>query len=202
MKLSEQLKKKADYLASMTPAITALGMLKQAGMDEATARMHIAQEEMEKTASSRLVDSGIDYDTALQLVKSAGIKVMELPGFKAEPSEAEKLVNLLTKAASTVEKLEAQVEALSQEKGGLIEKVASLEEILDEVPEAVPAMPDSLTKLAEMGSFTSNDIEALGRVPADTLKKLASLNDQPWSMGKGAGIDPSGTDPLTAFLLG
>ena len=196
MKLSEFLKSQATKLYSESTEHVAVEMLKSAGIDEDTARAEVAQKLMEKEATARLVESGIDYDQALALVKAAGVKIKDMANFKAEQTFEESMAAQFMKAASLAEELEAKAEHAE----ALFEKVAELEATLDAVPE-VREVPDAITKFAESGTFTNEDLEALMRLPSDTLTKVAASNEQPWKMGKAAGVAEAGVDPFTAFLL-
>lgn len=196
MKLSTLLQNQAEQLRSQSSEFVAVDMLKKAGMDETKARLEVAQVQMEKEATSYLVSSGIDYDTALQMVKVADIKIKDLTEFKAEPSPEEVLAEVLVKAASLAEELEDK----ASEVDSLMEKIAELEARLEETP-VVEKSPEALTKFAKSGTFTNEDLAAMQKLPTDTLTKLASIQDQPWTMGKGAKVDESTLDPLTQFLM-
>lgn len=197
MKLSELLTKQANELLNSSAEVVAVGLLKQAGLTEDEARTEVAQKLMEKEATARLTESGIDYDQALQLVKAAGIKVKDLASFKPEPTFEEVIASQFMKAASLAE----QMEALLEQNEGLVEKVAELEGVIEHTPQ-VREVPDHITKLAQSGSFTNEDLEALMSLPSETLTKVASVQEQPWKMGKSAGASSEGAqDPLLAFIL-
>lgn len=205
MKLSERLLKKAAYFRSLSPSLVAVDMLKQAGMAEDEAVAQVAQLEMEKTAADGMVAAGVDYDKALEMIKTSGIKISELDGFGTEKQVEELAWEELIKLASDVQELEAEIETLRVKAvdGELaIEKAAELQEALDQIPEAVQAEPEALTKLASTGAFTNADLEALLRLPSETLTKVASANEAPRRMGKGAGMAVDSVDPITAFAFG
>lgn len=196
MKLSELLQKQAkDFLAS-SPEVVAVELLKQAGFSDSDARAEVMQSLMEKEATSSLVNSGIDYDQALQMVKAAGIKVKDLASFKPELTFEEVMADRFMKYASEAEKLEGQAEQTAE----LIEKVAELEGVLEHTPE-VETVSEPIAKLAQSGAFTNEDLEALMKLPGDTLTKIASKQEQPWSMGKSAGAAAVSMDPLLDFIL-
>lgn len=197
MNLSTQLKNKAQEILNSSPELVAISMLKQAGLSDEQARLEVAQHEMEKQATSALVAGGIDYDEAVKLVKVANVKVSELESFKAEKSAEEILAEDLMKFASQVEALEAKAAEVEQ----LHTKVAELQELLDSTPEVVD-IPEPITKLAKSGDFTNEDLEALLKLPSETLIKVANVNEEPWRMGKAASTGSSNLDPLTAFILG
>lgn len=196
MNLSQTLLNKADEIRQSSEEYVAVAMLKQAGFDETTARAEVAQALMEKEAASHISATGIDYDEALQMVKASGVKLAEMVAFKADQTSEETLADLLEKSASEVadlEKAAAQVPAL-------LEKIAQLEAMLDEVAGAAP-LPEPITKLAQDGTFTQDDLQALMSLPSTTLTKVAnSQASQPWRMGHGSQPATSG-DPLMDFLL-
>lgn len=205
MKLSERLLKKAAYIRSLSPTLVAVDMLKQAGMPEDEAVAQVAQLEMEKAATAGMVAQGVDYDKALEMVKGAGIKINELEGFGKEKSFEEIVWEDLMKMAEEAQALEAQMTDLktkAEQADEAIEKVAELEAALDQIPEPTPKQPEAITKMASTGAFTNADLEALMRLPSETLTKVAASNEAPWSMGKAAGMSADSVDPIVAFALG
>jgi len=62
-------------------------------------------------------------------------------------------------------------------------------------------VPDSITKFAESGAFTNEDLQAMMKLPTDTLTKIASSQEKPWSMGKSAGQSVDSLDPIAQFCL-
>lgn len=205
MKLSERLYQKAAYFRSLSPELVAVDMLKQAGMAEADAVLQVAQLEMEKTATAGMVAAGVDYDRALEMVKQSGIKIDELDGYSREKSVEELAWEELTKMAFEVETHEREVEALRHQASKAeeaLEKVAELQEFIDSLPEPVEEVPDALTKLASSGTFTNEDLDAMIKLPTQTLEKLATTANEPWRMGKAAGTSTTSLDPLAAFALG
>lgn len=197
MKLSEFLKKQANDLYSQSVEHVAVEMLKSAGMTEDEARTEVAQKLMEKEAASNLVAQGIDYDQALTLIKTAGVKIKDLASFKPEPSFEEMIAARFEKAAELAAELEDKAGYAEE----MHEKVAGLQAELDAKPE-VKQVPSAITKFAESGEFSNADLEALMKLPSDTLTKVASRDEQPWKMGKAAGVAEAAVDPFTAFLLG
>lgn len=196
MSLSKSLLKQAGVLRAQSPEYTAVQMLKQAGMDETTARTEVAQKLMEKEATSALVATGIDYDQALQLVKVAGVKIQDLTEFKPEASAEEDLAEFLCKSASEVEALEAKASQVDT----LLEKVAELEQLLADTP-VYQEVSEPVTKMAQSGNFTNEDLQALMSLPSETLSKVASVSEKPWSMGKSAGLSTESLDPLASWIL-
>ena len=197
MKLSEKLLQKAAYFRSLDPNLVAVDMLKQAGMSEEDAVLEIAQQEMQKAATSGLVEKGIDYDRALEMVKSADIHVRDLPGYQREKSVEELAWEELTKMASEVQELEAK----AAERDAAMEKAAELQVQLELRPE-VTGGDEVLEKLASTQAFTHEDLEALRKLPAETMTKVASLNEPAWSMGRPAGMAAEAVDPILQFVLG
>jgi hypothetical protein len=125
-------------------------------------------------------------------------KTCFLKEFKGEPSFEEALGLQLIGLAKQAEELEDY--ALQAE--GLQEKVASLQEQLESIPENVH-VPEEITKLAQSGDFTNADLEALMKLPTETLTKVANTGSQePWKMGKAAGMSKESADPLLEFILG
>ena len=192
-KVANALLDKAAQLRQSTPELVAIAMLKQAGIDEETARAHVMQESMEKVAMESLTYSGIDAEDAVRLVKAANINISELQGASLVTDE-EILADVLEKAAAYIESQDAQISAMSERELDL-EKAASAAAI----PE--PALPETFTKMASIGAFTFEDLEALKAMPSETLTKMASALDQPWEMGKAAGLSTSTGDPLLDFCL-
>ncbi len=197
MKLSEFLKGQAKDLRSSSTEYVAVEMLKSAGMAEADARTEVAQKLMEKEAASSLVAQGIDYDQALAMVKAANVKIKDMPSYKPEQSFEEILAFKFEKAAELASELEAKADYAEE----MHEKVASLEAALETRPE-VEDVPEAITKFAQSGEFTFEDLEALRKLPSETLTKVAARDDKPWTMGKAAGAAEATMDPFTAFLLG
>lgn len=196
MKLSTMLADKAKELVRNSPEIEAVQLLKQAGLDEDTARNEVAQHIMEKEAAVALTEQGIDYDTALELVKAAGVKIKEMPAYKPEISYEESLAEMLTKVASEVDGLE-KVAAQNEE---LKAEIEQLKAQLAERPDT-ERVPEPITKMAASGAFTNEDLKALMSLPSETLTKVASAQERPWSMGKAAGTDASSLDPLAQWIL-
>jgi len=190
MKLSTKLQKQAKALAETSAEFVAVSMLKQAGLSEDQARMQVAQSLMEKSATESLVMSGMSEADAMGLVKSAGVQVKDLAEFSLEKTEAEVAADFLTKAAGQVLELEAELEQA-------LEKIARLEA----KKEAQVETPEYIQKLASSGDFTNEDLEAMMKLPQETLTKVAAASEQPWTMGKAAGLKRAGMDPLTEFLM-
>lgn len=197
MKLSEFLKKQANDLYSQSMEHVAVEMLKSAGMSEIEARTEVIQKLMEKEAAASLVAQGIDYDQALIMIKTAGIKIKDMASFKPEISFEETLAAKFEKAAELATELESKADYAEE----MHEKAASLQAELDSIPE-VRDVPEAITKFAESGEFSNADLEALMKLPSDTLTKVASRDEKPWKMGKAAGVAEAAVDPFTAFLLG
>lgn len=194
MKLSQYIQKQADKLANSSSELVAISLLKQAGVSEDVARLELAQQAFEKSAASSMQSRGVDYDEALKLVKTAGVKVQDLPGFTVQPSPVEAQVDLLQKTAQDVAALEDAYDAL-------LEKVAELEQAQEAAPE-IAVRHELREKIAGTSAFTQADLDAMMSLPSDTLTKIAHSSDQPWRMGSPAGTDTSQMDPLTQFILG
>lgn len=193
-KVASVLLDKAAQLRQSTPELVAIGMLKQAGLDDSTARAHVMQESMEKAAAESLTYSGIDAEDAVRLVKAANINISELQGASLF-TEEEALADVLEKAAEYIESQEAQIQALS-------DRSTELEKVASEASAPEPYLPETFTKMASVGAFTFDDLEALKAMPSDTLTKMASAFDKPWELGKAAGMSSSTGDPLLDFCLG
>jgi hypothetical protein len=159
----------------------------------------VAQDAMEKQAFAELTYKGIDADEALRLIKVANVNVAELPGVTAETVE-ERLAAVLEKAAAYIEKQAAYIAELEK----TASEVHVVEKVVEKIVEAPvePEMPETITKMASVGSFTNEDLEALKAMPPELLTKVASAFEEPWEMGKAAGIARPKTDPLLEFLLG
>lgn len=186
----------ATNIRESSPELVAVDLLKQAGVSEQDAKLAVAQDAMEKKAFSELTYQGIDADEALRLIKVANINISELPGMSLE-SEDDRIASVLEKAAAYIEKQAAYIEHLEKQAGNI--------EYVDRVVEVqVPAeeTPAHITKLAQSGAFTFEDLEALKAMPQDVLTKVASAFEEPWELGKAAGMARPKTDPLLEFLLG
>ena len=192
-KVASILLERAAEIRQSSPELVAIEHLKQAGLDDTEARYAVAQDRMEKVAHSELTYKGIDAEEAVRLVKAANINVRELQSFSLV-SEEEILADMLEKAA-------AYIEAKDEEILALTEKVEALEKTASAAPRQEPALPEQITKLAGVGALTFEDIEALKSVPVETLTKVASVIDQPWEMGKAAGVARGTGDPFLDFCL-
>ena len=199
-KVASALLDKAAQLRQSTPELIAIGMLKQAGLDENTARAHVMQESMEKAAMESLTYSGIDAEDAVRLVKAANINIAELQGASLV-TEEETLAEVLEKAAAYIESQDAQISALEEVRADLEVRSVELEKAASVAAAPQPALPETFTKMASVGAFTFDDLEALKAVPSETLTKMASAFDQPWELGKAAGLSASTGDPLLDFCL-
>lgn len=196
MKLSTTLANKAKELVRNSPEIEAVQLLKQAGLDEDTARNEVAQHLMEKEAAVALSAQGINYEEALELVKAAGVKIKDMPAYKPEISYEESLAEMLVKAASEVDELEK----IAEQNGALRARISELETQLAERPDT-EQVPEPITKMAASGAFTNEDLRALMALPSETLTKVASAQERPWSMGKSAGTAVNSLDPLAQWIL-
>jgi hypothetical protein len=196
MKLSTLLLKQAKEIRSQSPEVVAVDMLKKAGMSDEQARMEVSQKLMEKEATNYLTASGIDYDTALQMVKVADVKLSSLASFKPEPSTEEIFASQFEKAAELAKALEAKAE----EADALLEKVAQLEAQIEETP-TVETVSEPMAKFAASGTFTNDDLKELMKLSTSTLTKVAAVQEQPWRMGKSAGTAVEDLDPIAQFCL-
>jgi hypothetical protein len=186
--LAQALREQAESIRLSDPMEVAVEHLKQAGFSESDARINVAQHVMEKEAASVLVQSGVDIEQAVAMVKAAGINLKELTTFSPEKESAHPSIEWLNKAASYIEALELQVSDLQSD----MEKAAGMEEIV---------MPASIAKAASAGAFTNEDLAELHRMNPDTLTKIASALDEPWGMGSGTGIAYKKADPMLDFIL-
>ena len=183
--VSKLLREKAASLRESVPELVAVGLLKQAGLSDEAARITVAQDAFEKQACNELTYKGIDMDQAVSLVKAAKINVKDLQGFSLV-TEEEALADVFEKVAEYVEQLE-------------VELGKAPTEVRVEVK--APSMPEPLAKMASIGAFTFEDLESLRNIPTETLTKLASTMEEPWSIGHGAGAVVAKTDPLLDFLM-
>lgn len=202
MSLSKSLLKKASDIRSQSPELVAIELLKKAGMSDEQARQEYAQHELEKSAASTLVQSGIDYDKALELVKVAGVKVDQVAS--VDKSFEEQIAEFLEKSASEVSTVETRNVQLEKELAEALEKVASLQATLDEVSEANVVVPEPITKMASSGNFTNEDLAQLMSLPSELLEKVASTSEAPRRIGVGGGRanDGSSSDTFLSMLLG
>lgn len=195
MSLSQELRKQASEIASSSPEFVAIGLLKKAGLSEERARLEVAQSMMEKAAVEQLIEGGVPQEQAEGLVKAAGVKLSELGDFSPEASMEEQY-------SGHLEKIAAQVEVLEKEMAKLATELESMTQRAVEAETVQTTKPDYIQKLACSGKFTNEDLEALQRLPQDTLTKVASASEEPWGMGKASGMDKSTMDPLAEFLMG
>lgn len=207
--IAEILRKKAEEFKATSPEAIAVGMLKQAGIDETEAKYLVAQDSMEKEAARVLMDRGVDVHEAVKLVKAAGINVRELATFDVASFGVEEVNDseLLIKAASYIEALETENAALATRTSKLsIEKQAAEERAAGLISEEQfvekQAADKHLSRLNQSGAFTYEDLEQLKMVSPDVLQKVASITDSVPSMGAGSGMPRSSADPLLDFLLG
>lgn len=196
-KVASILLDRAAELRQSTPEVVALAMLKEAGMSDEDARYAVAQDSMEKVASTELTYQGIDAESAAQLVKAANIDVRTLSGITLI-TEEEAMADLLEKAANYITLQAEQIEDLQRGSVQAAEAVRAAE--ADRA--AVDAFPEQITKMASIGALTFDDIEALKAMPSGTLSKIASAVDQPWEFGKAAGMSNQTGDPILEFCLG
>lgn len=201
MSLSKKLLKQAQLVRQSSATLVAVDLLKQAGVSEDTARLEVAQSEMEKTAASTLSATGIDYDEALKLVKNAGVKISDLTTYVPAKSIEEELWESLTKMASEAQALETELEGIRTQALGYSARVESLEKVAERREDST----DPVARLAQSGDFTNADLEALLKLGPETLTKVASMADhqQPWAMGRPTGASRAEPmDPMAAFCLG
>jgi hypothetical protein len=192
MKITQELEALAIELQSSDATEVAVGHLKKAGLSEEVAREEVMQMEMEKEAAEQLVMAGIDVERAVSMVKAANLKVKELGSIKIA-QEIKPEVELLTKAASYINELEAKVSELE----GSMEVQAATYAASAEL-----VLPEALTKVASSGALTREDLMELSTINPELLTKVASAMEQPWGMGKAAGMARPKTDPFLEFCLG
>lgn len=190
--LSELLLKKAEEIRMDSASEVAVHLLKQAGLSEDEARLQVAQHEMEKEACNQLALAGIDIDTAVKMVKAAGINLKDLVSFEPPKADVHPSVELLQKAAQYIDALEAEIES---GKENLVKKAE--EDAYSEV-----VLPSSITKAAGSGAFTNEDLAALQKMDQTVLTKIASALEEPWEMGRATGMARPVTDPMLEFILG
>lgn len=198
-KVASILLDKASEIRQSSTDLVAIEHLKQAGVSEEDARYAVAQDKLEKVAHEELTYKGIDAEEAARLVKAANINVRDLQSISLIQEE-EILADILEKAAQYIEAKVAEADALVARMADL-EKTAS-EAVAAAIEErSAPAMPEQITKLAGVGALTFDDIEALKAIPMETLTKVASAIEQPWEMGKAAGVARGAGDPFLDFCL-
>lgn len=186
--MSKQLLARAEEIRLASPEEYAVEMLKQAGMAEDDARVEVAQLQMEKAAANELASSsGIDIEQAVILVKAAGANVKDMEGFKIEKPEIDPTIELLQKAAAYIETLEAEK--------------ADFEKEAEELKIQEIKLPKPIEKAASSGMFTFEDLAALKTMDQELLNKVASVSDEPWEMGRGAGMARPKTDHMLEWIL-
>jgi predicted nucleic acid-binding Zn-ribbon protein len=97
------------------------------------------------------------------------------------------LADALEKVAEYIQELETENESL--------EKTASA------APVSVNKAKEELHhKLASIG-FTDEEIEAMDQMPDTVMTKVATITEQPWSLGEPSGMKREKTDPFLEFLV-
>lgn len=185
--LSQLLITKAAELQEQSPSEVAVGLLKEAGFTEEDARSEVAQHEMEKEACTQLTMAGIDIDTAVKMVKAAGVNLKDLASYEDHGYEGNESAELMQKAAHYIDSLEAEIAALTKSAG--------------DNAYAEVVLPTNITKAASNGAFTNEDLAALQKMDQGVLTKMASAMDQPWEMGQAVGLARPVTDPFLEFML-
>lgn len=194
-KVSQFLIEEAKGLRESSPELVAVELLKQAGIKEGDAKLAVAQDTFEKKACYELTYAGVDSEEAAKMIKAAKINVADIPGITFE-SEEERLASIFEKAASFIEKQASYISDLEKQAG----QVKTVE-VQVEAPKE-PELPKVITKMASVNALTFEDVEALRGLSQETLEKVANAMEEPWSMGKGIGIENPKTDPMLDFLLG
>lgn len=189
--LAQLLKDKAEQLRLTSETEVAVDMLKQAGLSDEQARLSVAQHVMEKEACSVLVQSGVDVEQAVAMVKAANVNVKDIAVPTQEYNPA---VELLKQAAEYIEMIEAKNAELQDQLEQEIEKIAK--------DNTVSELPEPIQKAAKLGVLTAEDLAELENVHASTLEKIANQIEQPWDMGHAVGHARPVTDPLLEFILG
>jgi hypothetical protein len=190
--LAQTLLNAAEEIRLSSPTESAVEHLKQAGFTEEEARLNVAQHLMEKEATEALTLAGVDIEQAVSMVKAAGVNLKDLVSFEPEIEEEHVSIPLLKQAAHYVEALEAEVQHLKEE----LEKAAA-----EKLTQGIE-LPEPITKAAGVGAFTKEDLLEMQRMNQGTLTKIASVMDEPWSMGTGVGMPrPKGSDPFTEWLV-
>jgi hypothetical protein len=197
MKLSTLLKQQSELIRNSSVECVAVDILKKAGMEDKDARTQVSQKLMEKAAVDHLVNTGIDYDSALEMVKIADVNLTTLKTYQTEVIPEEVISDQLLKAAELAEEMEASLTKMAE----LEKKVTELQAQLDEIPDT-RTVSESITKFAASGSFTNEDLEALSKLPSELLNKVASSSDAPWGMGTvSKELNPDDLDPIARFCL-
>lgn len=136
------------------------------------------------TASTiaHLVQGGVDRTKAGLMAKEACLNDKELA------SSISKSV-ILEKTATYIESLEDETVKLAAK----IETDKAIEKKAEELPEHL--------KVFEKMGFSKEEIEAMKDVPDKVLEKLATVQSEPWEMGKPSGMPSTQRDPLLDFIL-
>lgn len=91
--------------------------------------------------------------------------------------------------------------------GSSLEKEAEILEKLAEYIEGLeasqkPSETNSLLqKIAASTNISEEEMQHLKKLPESVLKKMAGINDEPWSMGKAVGPAVQTLDPVSSWLL-
>lgn len=189
--LSKTLLQAAEDIRLSSPVESAVEHLKQAGFSEEDARLSVDQHMMEKEATSAMASAGVDIEQAVAMVKAAGVNLKDLVNYQPEIEAPHPSIELLKQAAHYIEALESQVQSLEED----------MEKSAHENTFAEIHLPDQITKAASVGAFTAEDLREIQKMDQGLLSKMASVMEEPWSMGSGSGMSMGKSDPLVDWLL-
>lgn len=203
--ISQMLRDKAEEIRLSSPTEVAVGLLKQAGMEESDARIQLAQFEMEKAAAEVLTQAGVDIEKAASMVRASGVKLKDLISYEQAAEEIHPSVELLKQAAAYIDALESELgqksEALQKSAADLQKSAADLSQLEQANALHEIQLPEPIIKAASVGNFTYEDLEELQRMDQGTLHKIASAMETPWEMGSPVGVARQKTDPILDFVF-
>lgn len=129
---------------------------------------------VKQAAAQALAEKGLNAEVAVSLLDRLGVGGMD-------PSLSN-LPEILEKTAAYIEDLEGKL-ASAEEKAHQIEKSAEISSL-------------------NLNGFDETELKSLQSLPKATLEKIASMSDNPWTMGTASGATSvADMDPLTAFIL-
>jgi hypothetical protein len=131
---------------------------------------------------AHLVQGGIDKGKASLLAKEACLRDPEL-------------IKSVSRAV-ILEKTAEYIESIEDENVKLAAKI----DLSKEVEKKADELPEHLKVFEKMG-FSKDEIEAMKDVPDKILEKLATVQSEPWEMGKPSGMPTPQRDPLLDFIL-
>lgn len=197
---AQTLRDKAKELRITPESVAIDELVKSAGITEDEARVLVAQSLMEKDAILGLMDKGINYEDAVELVKAADVNIKDMlaSGVTEDENEA---ATLLEKAAAYIEALEAEVDSGKSQISEFTGKLEKIAEVEGSMEASLSDIPEPLSNIAKSVAFTNKDLEELNKISPELLTKIATQSDEAWGLGSPSGRSRTDSDPLLDFLM-